>query len=171
MKKSIILGASLILLSCAKSSGIVEASKEPSYFEGASFDGEYTFVNSETFPNQKHYRIFEQGSDGLAPLSELRAKANYSARFFCSNKKGKPRVVTISEMTSKPPHVLGNFPRYELVFACIQQKEEPLYIENTSGNTSHKDKYKQLKLLKELLDSGAITESKFNIEKAKLLGG
>ena len=82
----------MILLSCAKSSGIVEASKVPSYFEGASFDGEYTFVNRETFPNQKHYRIFEQGSDGLAPLSELRAKANYSASFFAVIKKGNQEL-------------------------------------------------------------------------------
>jgi len=170
MKIIISLSIVLFLASCARSSGIVDASKVHSYFDGATYSGQFIFVNNDTFPGQKQYRVFEQGSDGFSPMSELRAKANYSARFFCSNKKGKPRVVVISEMTSKPPHILGNFPRYELVFSCYQQKEEPLYISNDNKEKLNKaDKYQQLKVLKELLDSSVLTEEEFKKEKAEIL--
>ncbi|TMO94168.1 hypothetical protein CWC14_16555 [Pseudoalteromonas sp. S3260] len=171
MKKILVIALSTYLAGCASSSGIVDATKVPSYFDGAHYSGKFTFVNSDTFPNQKQYRVFEQGSDSTAPLSELRAKANYSARFFCSNKRGKPRVVVVSEMTSQGPHILGNFPRYELVFTCVQQKDEPFHVMNSGevnvDNTSNK--YEQLKLLKELLDNGTLNEKEFKVEKQKLL--
>ena len=157
------------MLGCAKTSGIVDATKYKSYFEGTKHSGQFLFVNSDKFLEQKKFRIFEQGATGSISLSSLKAKAFYSASFFCSNKKGNPRVVVITEMTSEPPHILGNFPRYELVFTCLQQEDEPFHIKNKNEQTTQNSKYDQIKLVKELLDSGAITKEEYAKEKAKLL--
>jgi hypothetical protein len=169
MKRFFVICISIMLFSCAKTSGVVDASTSHSHFKGATYEGEFLFVNSDSFPNQKKHRIFEQGATGSVSLNSLKSKAYYSARFFCSNKKGNPRVVAISEMTSTPPHLLGNFPRYELVFICYQQVDEPFHIKNSEGEINQYNKYEQLKLLKELLDSGTLTKEEFEKEKNKIL--
>ena len=167
--KFFIIIFSILLCGCAKTSGIVDATKYKSYFEGATYSGDFVFVNSDTFPEQKKHRIFEQGATGSVPISSLKEKAYYKAGFFCGNKKGKPRVVAITEMTSPALFAPGNFPRYELVFICLQQEEEPFHIQNKRALEVQNDKYNKIKLLKELFDSGALTKDEFNKEKNKLL--
>ena len=57
----------------------------------------------------------------------------------------------------------GNFPRAELVFICLEKKEDIFPI-------SFEDKtYIRLSNLKILLDNGTITREEFEQEKTKIL--
>ena len=67
---------------------------------------------------------------------------------------------SLSETTATPPYVLGNFPRVEIVFGCVAV---------STLATSDDPKYSKLINLKKLLDSGVITQSEFDSEKAKIL--
>lgn len=66
------------------------------------------------------------------------------------------------ERAANPPYILGNFPRIELVFECVDKPS------NTAA-TGSSSKYEKIKLLKQMLDSGALTQQEFEQEKAKLL--
>ena len=68
----------------------------------------------------------------------------------------------LRERTSTPPHILGNFPRIEIIFVCTANMA-------STKATNGPNKYQQLKTLKTLLDDGAITTEEYNIEKSKLL--
>lgn len=70
---------------------------------------------------------------------------------------------SITETTSTPPFILGNFPRIEIVFDCIDKPGL------SPAPAVSDDKYAKLAKLKQLLDSGAITQEEFNQEKAKIL--
>ncbi|WP_162573595.1 SHOCT domain-containing protein [Variovorax sp. PBL-H6] len=69
----------------------------------------------------------------------------------------------MQETTSTPPHILGNFPRAELVFECVA-KAAPLL------NPQSEDvRFTKLSNLKKLLDSGTLTQAEFGQEKIKVL--
>jgi hypothetical protein len=70
---------------------------------------------------------------------------------------------SLSETTANPPYILGNFPRVEIVFDCV---EKPGSTAATAGDDV---KYTKLTILKKLLDSGVITQEEFDREKAKIL--
>jgi hypothetical protein len=65
------------------------------------------------------------------------------------------------ETDAKPPYIIGNFPRVELVFECVPRAGGAPPV--ASG------KYDKLAALKKLLDSGALTPGEFEQEKAKVL--
>lgn len=66
----------------------------------------------------------------------------------------------ISEQTSVPPHILGYFPRIELVFVCE---------EASKGQTkNYAESYEQLERLGGLLEKGLITKQEFDSEKKKI---
>jgi hypothetical protein len=69
---------------------------------------------------------------------------------------------SLTETTATPPYILGNFPRIEIVFDCIDKP-------GSSAPASGDDKYAELAKLNQLLDSGAITQEEFNREKEKIL--
>lgn len=68
----------------------------------------------------------------------------------------------IQETTSSPPHILGNWPRIEIVFSCVNSA-------NRGSAAAPQDKYDQLLKLKTLLDGGAITQKEYEAEKKKVL--
>lgn len=69
----------------------------------------------------------------------------------------------LRETTSKPPHILGNFPRVEIVFSCI---EKPASV---AARTGDDPKYTRLMNLKKLLDAGVLSQQEFEREKASIL--
>ena len=69
----------------------------------------------------------------------------------------------LRETTSKPPHILGNFPRVEIIFGCVDKP--PSVVVPASDDS----KYTKLANLKKLLDTGALTQQEFESEKAKIL--
>ena len=114
-------------------------------------------------PGTPSFRVFCQGSTGFASFESVREDAERRAVSFCK-RKGKV-MNALSETRAKPPFVLGNFPRIEIVFECAS-KAAP--AENAEISDP---KLQKLSELKRLLDSGALTQAEFAREKAKLLGG
>lgn len=70
---------------------------------------------------------------------------------------------TLQETTSKPPHILGNFPRIEIVFACFDKSSAAAAL----ADEDHK--FTKLINLKKLLDGGVLSLEEFEREKAKIL--
>ena len=160
MKYIIILLSGMIIFSgCSTMSPIQEASKSESQFGGGIYTGEEEVGIQSAKKDQTVYRVFHRGSTGFTPVSAVRSSAEARADKFCSS-KNKVRVTT-SERHSNPPHILGNWPRVELLFVCDDK-------ENIKENKSV-DKYNELEQIKKLLDNGTLTQKEFDIEKAKIL--
>lgn len=158
-KLYIVVIAAILLGGCSTASTIQKANMSKSEFDDAVFDGETTIINDEISDNDA-YRIFHQAATGFVSVQSIRLSAEKRANKFCE-KKGKV-MHALRERTSTPPHILGNFPRIEIIFACIASPE-------SSFASKGVDKYEQLRKLKSLLDDGAITTKEFNTEKTKLL--
>jgi hypothetical protein len=152
-------GAVLCESSCSVTSPIQSTTTSKSAFEGAVYKGQTVTVNAST-PGNPTYRVFIQGATGFVSMQSVRDDAEQRATAFCE-RTGKA-MESISETTATPPYILGNFPRVEIVFDCVDKLGAP-------GATSGDDKYAKLANLKQLLDSGAITQDEFNQEKAKVL--
>lgn len=65
------------------------------------------------------------------------------------------------ETDAKPPYILGNFPRVELIFECIPKAG--VLPPSALG------KYEKLAALKKLFEGGTLTQKEFEQEKAKVL--
>jgi hypothetical protein len=153
-----ILIASIGALSgCSVTSPIQSAASSKSAFEGAVYKGTTVTVSPGT-PGSEQYRVFQQGATGFVSVQAVRDTAEHRAKDFCG-RKGKA-MESISETTSSPPYILGNFPRIEIVFDCAEL-----------GHVEAADdpKYRKLVNLKKLLDGGVITQTEFDAEKAKIL--
>ncbi|RYH32265.1 MAG: SHOCT domain-containing protein [Alcaligenaceae bacterium] len=148
------------LAGCAQTSAIQTTDKSTSHFAGAAFKGE-TVVLSEPKQDDEQFRLFQQGATGYVSLQSVRDDVELRAVQFCE-RKGRS-MIALQETTSTPPHILGNFPRAELVFECIV-KAPPV------GSPQAEDvKFTKLGNLKKLLDSGALTQAEFEQEKKKVL--
>ena len=95
-------------------------------------------------------------------LNSVRKTVEDLAAKQCA-RKGRT-VRPLQETTSKPPHVLGNFPRVEWLFECTDP------ITSTTSASTVVDKLGQIERLKKVLDSGALTGQEYQREKAKILG-
>jgi Short C-terminal domain len=128
--------------------------------EGAIYPGE-TVTISASSPDVEEYRVFHQGATGFVSVQWVREDAEQRATAFCErkNKVFKP----LRETTSKPPHLLGDFPRLEIVFACVDK------VATAAPPAASDRKYEKLIELKKLLDSGVLTQQEFEREKTKIL--
>jgi hypothetical protein len=147
------------LSACAVTSPIQPADTSKSAFADAVYKGHTTNIKPET-PGNPAYRAFIQGATGFVSMDSVRDDAEERAKEFC-DRKGKV-MESLTETTATPPYILGNFPRIEIVFDCVAK---PATATAVSGD----DKYTKLAKLKQLLDSGAITQDEFNREKEKIL--
>lgn len=150
----------LMLVGCSTASTIQRADQSKSAFDDAVYEGEEYNVN-EDVPGSIKYRIFHQASTGFTSVQSVRVSATKRADHFCEKKSKIMQV--IKEHTSEPPHILGNFPRIEIIFTCIdnQKIDKDLDIAD--------DRYKRLREIKSLLDDGVITQHEFDAEKVKIL--
>ena len=139
---------------CAKMSRVEKVNETESYFKDAAYQGVDTYRNDNVLGEK--YRVFSQASTGNVPLSDTINKVHRAASNFCQ--KSNKIVAVSSEHSSTPPHILGNWPRTELIFACVSKNAKTI-----------KGKYADLQNLKQLLDNGVITQDEFNIEKNKFL--
>lgn len=153
-KIAVLAGACSAILGCSTATSIVPANKSKSGFDGAVFDGETTVIR-EDIPDSDAYRIFHQGATGYVPVSAVRSSAEQRAKDFC-HEKGKGYEL-LRETVSTGAHILGNFPRAELIFTCLDVDANPT------------DRYARLRELKSLYDEGVITESEYETEKSKVL--
>lgn len=144
--------ASGILSACGTTSAI-----QPVASSKSQFDSGEVAVIATAAPGEEEFRVFERGASGFVPVSALRSDEEERATEFC--KRQAKAMKPLREIASKPPHVLGNFPRLELVFTCA---EPPA--------TAEDPRYAKIASLKQLLDSGALTREEFEREKTKILG-
>ncbi len=127
-------------------------------FRGRGLKGGVVTTGSGT-PGADAYRVFVQGTTGFVSIQSVRDDAEQRAKEFCARKH--QTMESLAETTAKPPHILGNFPRVEIVFDCVAVPDAQPAI---AGDDS---RYIQLRNLKKLLDGGIQVE--FDQEKAKIL--
>lgn len=140
---------------CAQDTGVMLAKDTKSNFDEAFYEGEIKVFDEDT-TNNEQYRVFQQGATGFIPVSIVSREVEEQAFKYCEN-KGKS-LKKLKEVKSIPPHILGNYPRAELLFVCIPKPsllEDQLYMRLTN--------------LKKLLADGVITQDEFEQQKAKIL--
>lgn len=155
-----LMAASSVLLGCASSTPIQPASSGKSQFDGAVYQGESVTI-SESTPGTEEFRVFHQGATGFVSVQSVREDAEERATQFCERKE--KAMKPLRETTSKPPHILGNFPRIEIFFSCVE-KQAPV-----AAGPSNDPKYTRLVNLKKLLDTDILSQQEFEREKAKIL--
>jgi len=148
-----------VLTACANTTAIQPAASSKSHFEGAIYSGQTVTLDTAT-PGAESYRLFQQGATGFVSLRSVRADVEGLASAHC-DRKGKV-MHGLVETDAKPPYILGNFPRVELVFECIDKPQ-------TAAPITEMGKYEKLAQLKRLLDNGTLTQQEFEQEKAKIL--
>jgi hypothetical protein len=98
MKRYVLI--SLIVVSgCASNSGVVP-------------------IGPDTF------MVSRQAATGFSGLGTLKADAFQEANQYCIKQNKNIRVVNTSE--SSPPYVMGNFPRAEVQFMCLEKSDAEL---------------------------------------------
>jgi hypothetical protein len=150
----------LLLNGCAHRSAIEKVSESESHFKDAVFEGRDFYISEEVIEGEQ-YRVFHQASTGFSGTGGIRRNAINRATSFCKQKE--KQMMTVSEHTAAPPYILGNFPRIEIVFICVDPKKNKGLIAKTT------DKYEKLTKIKDLLDNGVLTEEEFESEKKKIL--
>ena len=153
--------AASVLFGCASNPPVQSAASSKSQFDGAAYGGETAQLENAT-PGAEVYRAFYQGGSGFVSVSSVRETVEEMATKHCARKGKMARP--LQETTSKPPHILGNFPRVEWLFECADSASS-----SASGSPAV-DKIGQIERLKRLLDSGALTQQEFEREKGKVLG-
>lgn len=138
--------------------------------------------NSGVVPiGQDTFMVSRQAATGFSGTGTLKSEAFQEANKYCADQGKKLQVVSTNE--SQPPYVMANFPRAEIQFMCLNsndaelgrpklQKTPNTIIEVKQNEGSSKvnvDVYTELKKYKELLDTGVITQSEFDAQKAKIL--
>jgi uncharacterized protein (UPF0179 family) len=152
--------SALFLTGCAVTAPIQPVSSSKSAFDGAVYKGE-TVSTGTAVPGREAFRVFIQGATGFVSMESVRNDAEQRAKEFCGRKGGD--MESLSETVAKPPYILGNFPRIEIVFDCVAASAP-------ASTVSVEDpKYTKLVDLKKLLDNGVITQAEFDREKAKVL--
>lgn len=149
------------LSGCATKSPILKESESLSNFDTAFYKGQKTYVaeNIESSEGDR-YRVFHQGASGFVPMGAVRNSAIKRTEEFCKRKGGE--MLILSQHEAKPPYILGNFPRIEIIFTCVKSSAK----ESTADG---KDKYDTILKLKNLLDDGALSEEEYEVEKTKVL--
>ena len=147
------------LCGCASTTPIQRADKSESQFGDLIYDG-HTSVLRDDISDSEAYRVFNKGASGFVPLTAVRNTTEKRADDFCSRKSQVVEV--LRQTTSVGPHLLGNFPRFEIVFVCV----DPQPISNEETQRAN---YAQLRELKALLDEEIITREEYEREKAEIL--
>jgi len=107
---------SILIAGCAYDTPVQRYSESKSHFHKPPE------IMSHNYPDKDVYRIFQQGATGFVPISSIREDLEAQAERFAT-RQGKSIVILGSNM-SKPPYILGNFPRMELIFAVIDNPKK-----------------------------------------------
>ena len=63
------------------------------------------------------FMVSRQAATGFSGLGSLKADALREAERYCADRKKVMQMV--NETESKPPYILGNYPRVEVEFKCV----------------------------------------------------
>lgn len=154
---TLLVFSSIFVSGCAENSAILRAKDSKSFFDDAVFKGETTVLDIDTTGSEQ-YRVYQQAATGFISVETCREEVEQKAYKHCEN-MGKS-LKKLEERTSVPPHILGNFPRAELLFVCLPKPNTSSFEDQT---------YIQLTNLKKLLDNGTITKDEFEQQKVKIL--
>ncbi|MGI8604091.1 MAG: hypothetical protein ACR2OZ_14020 [Verrucomicrobiales bacterium] len=77
---------------------------------------------SHNYPARDVYRVYQRAATGFTTIASLREEVETRAMTFCQ-RQGRG-IVVIGERISQPPYILGNFPRIEIVFVCVDTKTD-----------------------------------------------
>lgn len=152
----------VFLAGCSTTKPVQKVSESNSEFDSAVYTGD-TYVLDTDNSGAEQYRVFSQGSTGFVPQSAVRANAESRATKFCHDQGKKVKV--LQERRSPSLQILGNFPRSELIFVCVDSGS------NLGNNSKAPDqkKYDQLKELKTAFDDGLISKKEYQSQKSKIL--
>lgn len=89
----------LILLGCAANSGVIPIGKDT-------------------------YMVSRQAATGFSGSGTLKAEAFQEANVFCRSQSKDVQVISTSE--AAPPYILGNFPKAEVQFLCLDKNDPAL---------------------------------------------
>jgi hypothetical protein len=70
------------------------------------------------------FMVSRQAATGFSGLGTLKADALREAEQYCA--KNSEAVYVLNTRESKPPYVLGNFPRAEVEFMCLDASDPRL---------------------------------------------
>jgi len=121
-------------------------------------------VIRDDIPDSEAYRIFHQGATGFVSVQSVRISAENRATSFCNSKR--LRYELLRERVSVGAHIAGNFPRTELIFACVPEESDKSLPDSKAHSTG---RYEELRELKSLLDEGVITQDEYEREKGEIL--
>jgi hypothetical protein len=139
---------------------------------------------------QNTYMVTRQAATGFSGSGTLKAEALEEASAYCEAHGIQLKVVAITE--SKPPYILANFPKAEVVFKALNAGDpelkadaivDPTGIQLKVGErpptkadisisetqASTEDIYSQLSKLDTLHKNGVLTDAEFDAAKKKLL--
>lgn len=161
-RRFFVLLAGILLIGCSAMSPIEKESENKSHFDDAVFKGRDFYISPAEIQGER-YRIYHQAATGFTGTGGIRRTAIERATRFCKD-LGNKQMVTVSEHTASPPYILGNFPRIEIIFVCSDDRSVP-----QAAVKATTDKYDRIVKIKELYDSGALTQQEFEAEKKKIL--
>lgn len=70
------------------------------------------------------FMVSRQAATGFSGSGTLKGEAFQEANQYCLNQKKMLQVVNTTE--AQPPYILGNFPKVELQFMCLDAKDSEL---------------------------------------------
>lgn len=163
-KAIVVLTFALLFAGCGSSAPIQRVSDSQSNF-GSVFKGETTVIRTDK-SGATQYRVFSQGGSGFVPISAERSDDEQRANEFC--KQENKIAMTLSEQMSTPPYILGNFPKMEIIFICVENSNSASNTATVSspGKQSAIDKLKELDSMHK---QGLITDSEYASKKQDIL--
>lgn len=93
MKSAFIATSILLISGCASNSGVAP-------------------MGGDTF------MVSRQAATGFSGTADLKAESLREANQYCTERRREMIVVSATE--SKPPFILGNYPRAEVQFRCVE---------------------------------------------------
>jgi hypothetical protein len=99
MKRIAVIGAIVSLAGCAANSGIIPM-------------------------GQDSYMVSRQAATGFSGLGNLKGEALQEANQHCLSQGRVMQVTNTSE--SRPPYILGNYPKAEVQFLCLNRDDPQL---------------------------------------------
>lgn len=73
------------------------------------------------FGDQK-YMIAKQQATGFPGLGNMKAEIIGEGAAYCRNQGLEFELISTTE--TKPPYILGNYPRSEITFACVSKRSK-----------------------------------------------
>lgn len=104
------------------SQSLIHAQFIKPYNESASHFHTPTVIDTTRgkFSYQNMYRAYRKASTGFTTMTTTQRKLEKEIRSF-AKKKGKGFIILGSQY-AKPPYILGNYPRMEIIFVLVDKE-------------------------------------------------